>query len=99
MATAEHARSYDCLLALEDTTSLEFTYRTVREEMGYTTSRKSSTSLHAHSVLLFAPREEQVIGLIEQTRWTRELNHYGKKAQRACRPYKDKESYKWERAS
>lgn len=98
-ATAEQAKSYDCLLALEDTTSLEFTHQTVRDEMGYTASRKSATGLHAHSVLLFAPREEQVIGLIEQTRWTRELSHYGKKAQRASRPYKDKESYKWERAS
>ncbi|OKP03601.1 hypothetical protein [Xenorhabdus eapokensis] len=35
VATTEHTRSYDCLLALEDTTSLEFTHRAVREEMGY----------------------------------------------------------------
>lgn len=98
-ATAEHAKSYDCLLALEDTTSLEFTHQTVRAEMGYTTSRKSATGLHAHSVLLFAPKEQQVIGLIEQTRWIRALSDYGKKVQRASRPSKEKESYKWERAS
>ena len=55
--------------------------------------------MHAHSVLLFAPREEYVVGLIEQERWTRDINLYGKKAQRACRADADKESYKWESAS
>ncbi len=31
---AKQAKSYDCLLALEDTTSLDFTHRTVRDEVG-----------------------------------------------------------------
>ncbi|MGL4733884.1 MAG: hypothetical protein ACRCWB_02030, partial [Enterovibrio sp.] len=59
------------LLALEDTTSLNFTHRTVRDEMGYTSSKKSATGMQAHSVLLFAPNEERVVGLIEQERWVR----------------------------
>ena len=98
-ATAELAQSYDCLLALEDTTSLDFTHRTVRGEMGYTTSRKSAKGMHAHSVLLFAPEEKQVVGLIEQERWIRDMSLYGKKAQRGNRAYEEKESFKWERAS
>ncbi|MGL4734051.1 MAG: IS4/Tn5 family transposase DNA-binding protein, partial [Enterovibrio sp.] len=57
-ATAELSHAYECLLALEDTTSLNFTHRTVRDEMGYTSSKKSATGMQAHSVLLFAPNEE-----------------------------------------
>ncbi|WP_255523222.1 IS4 family transposase, partial [Xenorhabdus sp. PB62.4] len=99
VATAEQVKHYDCLLALEDTTSLEFTHPTVRDEMGHTTSNKRSRGMHAHSVLLFAPDKQQVIGLIEQARWTRDLQAYGQNQHHASRAYKDKESYKWERAS
>jgi len=98
-ATVEHTKHYDCLLALEDTTSLEFSHQTVRGEMGHTTSNKRSRGMHAHSVLLFAPEEQHVVGLIEQERWTRDLQAYGQNQRHASRPYIEKESYKWERAS
>lgn len=98
-ATAEHVQAYDCLLALEDTTSLEFKHRTVRDEMGHTTSNKHSRGMHAHSILLFSPQEQHVVGLIEQERWTRDIKGYGQNRRHATRNYEDKESYKWERAS
>ena len=72
-ATAKAARSYSCPLTLEDTTSLEFTHQTVRDEMGHTTSAKSSRGMQAHSVLLFAPQEKHVVGLIKQERWVRDI--------------------------
>ena len=98
-ATARCAKNYKCLLALEDTTSLEFVHRTVREQMGHLTSNKYHRGMHAHSVLLFAPKEQHIVGLIEQKRWTRDINTYGQKVKRAVRPYKEKESYKWEQSS
>ncbi|OLQ73061.1 hypothetical protein BIT28_11875 [Photobacterium proteolyticum] len=55
--------------------------------------------MHAHSVLLFAPAEQHVVGLIEQERWTRDLQAYGQNQRHASRSYEEKESYKWERAS
>lgn len=67
--TAEYASNYDCLLAIEDTTSFSFTHKTVRGELGYTTSSKYSKGIYAHSVLLFAPGEQHIVGLIEQNRW------------------------------
>lgn len=97
--TAEYASNYDCLLAIEDTTSLSFTHKTVREELGYTTSNKDSKGIYAHSVLLFAPEEKHIVGLIEQNRWTRDVGEYSKKHKRHKRLYEEKESYKWERAS
>ena len=91
-ATAEHVQAYDCLLALEDTTSLEFKHRTVRDEMGHTTSNKHSRGMHAHSILLFSPQEQHVVGLIEQDRWTRDIKGYGQNRRHATRNYEDKET-------
>lgn len=99
LATAKRVHQYDCLLALEDTTSLEFKHQTVRDEMGHTTSNKKSRGMHAHSVLLFAPEQQHVVGLIEQKRWTRDIRLYGQNNRHASRAYEDKESYKWEQAS
>ncbi|NHB87653.1 IS4 family transposase [Photorhabdus tasmaniensis] len=98
-ATVAHANAYDCLLALEDTTSLSFSHHTVVDERGHTTSNPKSRGLFAHSILLFAPQEHQVVGLVEQHRWTRDVQTYGKSRQSDTRPYEEKESYKWEQAS
>ncbi len=98
-ATVAQAKNYDCLLALEDTTTLSFSHATVVDELRYTTSSQKSRGIHAHSVLLFAPHKQHVVGLIEQHRWTRDGQDYGKSRQRDTRPYEEKESYKWEQAS
>lgn len=99
LATAKRVNQYDCLLALEDTTSLEFKHQTVRDEMGHTSSNKHSRGMHAHSVLLFAPQQQHVVCLIEQKRWTRDVTLYGQNKHHASRAYESKESYKWEQAS
>ena len=98
-ATADACKGFDCLLALEDSTSIEFKHRTVAKELGHTTSHKHSRGIQVHSVLLFAPEEQQVVGLIEQQRWARDINTYGQNVDYAKRAYEDKESYKWQRAS
>jgi hypothetical protein len=98
-ATVNACKDFDCLLALEDSTSLEFTHQSVSDELGHTTSHKSSSGLQVHSVLLFAPTEQQVVGLIEQQRWARARDAYGQRKNHAKRAYEDKESYKWQRAS
>lgn len=98
-AVAEQARGYDVLLALEDTTSLKFSHASVRDELGQISQGNQCRALHAHSVLLFAPDEQQVVGLIEQHRWARDIRKRGQRHQSTQRPYLDKESYKWERAS
>lgn len=98
-ATVQACKEFDCLLALEDTTSLEFSHHSVAQDLGHTTSRQHSSGLEAHTVLLFAPKTQQVVGLIEQHRWARDREAYGQKKQRAKRGYEQKESYKWQRAS
>jgi hypothetical protein len=98
-ATVRHARSFDTLLALEDTTSLNFSHASVSDGLGHTCSHKTSRGFQAHSVLLFAPSEQQVVGLIEQHRWARDVATYGQGKHYALRQYESKESFKWERAS
>lgn len=98
-ATVDACIAHNCLLALEDSTSLEFKHRTAASELGHTTSHKNSKGLQIHSVLLFSPTEQQLVGLIEQHRWTRDVSAYGQRKDKNKRAYEDKESYKWQRAS
>ena len=98
-ASVEQAQTHDCLLALEDTTSLSFTHATVTNELGHTSSHQNSRGIEVHSILLFAPDTQAVVGLVEQHRWTRDIDAYGQKHQRKTRAYEDKESYKWERSA
>lgn len=98
-STAKLMEQHQTVLALEDTTSLEFKYPSVEQEMGHTTSHKTSRGMQAHSVLAYCPEQEQVIGLLEQYRWTRDVAQHGQSKRSTQRPYLEKESYKWERAS
>ena len=98
-ACAKVAQDHSLLLALEDTTTLQYAHRSVQDELGHITSSRHRRGLFAHSVLLYSTDAQQVVGLIEQHRWTRSLKTYGKKVKRNQTPYEDKESYKWERAS
>jgi hypothetical protein len=98
-ATKQEANHHDLLLALEDTTSINYTHQSVKEQLGHVNGGNRTRGIHAHSILLFAPDQHQVVGLIEQTRWTRDIKTRGKGARHAQTPYKEKESYKWEMAS
>ena len=98
-ATMQQAKEHDTLLALEDTTSLTYRHESVREELGHTNQGNKNRAILAHSILLFAPQSQQVVGLIEQQRWTRDITKRGQRHQHATRAYEDKESYKWEQAS
>ncbi|MBJ6973632.1 IS4 family transposase, partial [Vibrio cholerae] len=98
LARKRDALTFDPLLALEDTSSLSLSHKGVRDELGQTTSHHSSRGFQAHSVLLYAPLQEQV-GLIEQQLWTRDIATKGKRKDATKRPYIEKESFKWQRAS
>lgn len=98
--TAKHAQQYDLLLALEDSTSLNFSHASIRDDLGHITASKRARGMLAHSVLLYAPKEQYMVGLIEQNRWTRDIKTYGQSGKMANKtPYQEKESYKWESAS
>ena len=98
-STADMAAQFNILLALEDTTSLNFSYPSIRDDLGHISTSQQARGLQAHSVLLYAPEAVQLVGLIAQQRWTRDITTMGKNRRATQTPYQDKESYKWEQTS
>lgn len=98
-ATRLRAEQHGTVLALEDTTTISFSHKTLRNQLGHVNQGDRCRGMLAHSVLLFAPQEKEVIGLIAQSRWTRDIATRGKRARHATTPYTEKEGYKWESAS
>nr|BCN22622.1 IS4 family transposase [Vibrio mimicus] len=98
-ATADQAHHYSLLLAIEDTTTLSYKHRSIRNDLGHVNQGHRYQGLLAHSVLLFAPETHDVVGLIEQQKWTRDIQTHGIRRQDLKRPYEEKEGYKWEKAS
>ncbi len=97
--TAQEAFEQQTLLALEDTTSLSYSHHSIKDTLGHSNQGNRHRAMFVHSTLLFAPETHTVVGLIEQQRWTRDIEKRGQRHQHATRPYKEKESYKWEQAS
>lgn len=97
--TAKQAAKHTLLLALEDTTAITYSHRSLRDELGHVNQGNNCRGILAHSVLLFAPEQQELVGLIEQSRWTRDISARGKKHVRAQTPYEEKESFKWQSAS
>ena len=98
-STADMAAQFNILLALEDTTSLNFSYPSIRDDLGHISTSQQARGLQAHSVLLYAPAAVQLVGLIAQQRWTRDITTMGKNRRATQTPYQAKESYKWEQTS
>jgi hypothetical protein len=92
--TAELATQHHLLLALEDTTTITYTHKSIRNELGYSSKKTFKHAMFAHSTLMFAPETKDIVGLIAQHRWIRTV-----KKEEPNKPYKDKESYRWESAS
>ena len=98
-STADMAAQFNILLALEDTTSLNFSYPSIRDDLGHISTSQQARGLQAHSVLLYAPEAVQLVGLIAQQRWTRDITTMRKNRRATKTPYQAKESYKWEQTS
>ena len=96
-ATAQRARSCEPLLAVEDSTSLAYRH-SVAEELGTTSSNPTSVNKGSmvHSVVPLDGCTGATVGLIEQRRWRRVAEDYGKSSDRKRRAYDDKESFKWQ---
>ena len=59
------------LLAIEDTTTLSYQHRSIRADLGHVNQGNRYRGLLAHGILLFSPETLDVVGLIEQQRWTK----------------------------
>jgi hypothetical protein len=88
------------LLALCDSSFLEFSHRSARGDMGDAGGPAASRvrGVWSHNVLLVERQDLLPLGLLHQDYWVRDRRQRGKAARRLKTPYQDKESYKWERA-
>lgn len=91
---AESCQGRPLVLAIQDTTDLVYPHA-VSEQLG---DLGGGRGLVVHSVLAVDAETREVIGLLGQQRWIRPDKRPGKD-KRKKRPYKEKESYKWECAS
>ena len=100
-AVVKESMNSEYLLAIEDTTTLSYRH-SVRNELGYITNTDAPNSpkgFLVHTIILHDPEKSKTLGIIDQNRWIRRSSEYGKNQKRKNRPYKEKESFKWEDAS
>lgn len=102
--TADLLTSLDEVLAIEDTTDLTFKRNEqVKTKRGTINKKSIHRKVFQHTVIALCAKTREVIGLLEQHQWERlkKDSEKGSKARekRRSKNYKEKESYKWERAS
>ena len=92
-ATTERMSGKSLVLAVQDTTELDYTHHPATKGLGTLHDAKHH-GLLVHTTL--AVTEKRVpLGIIQQQVWTRPDEEFGKKHTRKQRPIEEKESYKW----
>lgn len=92
-ATLERIGKHQVVLAIQDTTELNYTNQKALSGVGYTDS-KYARGLKVHSVLT-ASTQGLPLGIIHQYVWARDLEQLGKAQQRKKRATEQKESQRW----
>jgi hypothetical protein len=96
-ATEARMRAETVVLAVQDTTSLNYTAHAATIGIGpIGTTEDGPQGLHLHSTLAFsAGGVGTPLGLINVQCWARDPNEFGKKEKRHQLPIEEKESIKW----
>lgn len=94
--TLARAASESVVLAIQDTTSLNYTTHQATEGLGpiASTGADATLGLEVHS-LLVSSLAGTPLGLLDVQAWARDPRTYGQSKDRARLPTKDKESQKW----
>jgi hypothetical protein len=94
-ATEQRLRSEAVVLAVQDTTSLNYTAHPATEGLGPIGYRRDrGLGLMLHETLAFSVQGTP-LGLVDVQCWARDGKQFGKKKTRHQRPIQEKESYKW----
>jgi hypothetical protein len=92
-STVERIKQHSIVIAIQDTTELNFSHHPSKKGMGYL-DNANSYGLKVHSVFC-ASANGVPLGVLHQQVWAREKASIGKKHQRHKQPTKDKESQRW----
>ena len=94
-ATRERVAQQKVVLAVQDTTSLNYSAHPATEDLGPIGSQpEGPLGLLVHDTMAFTV-EGTPLGLLDLQCWARDGQSFGKKHQRKQRPIEDKESSKW----
>jgi hypothetical protein len=95
LATEVRVRAEAIVLAVQDTTSLNYTAHAATGGMGPIGSTANGPQgLHLHSTLAFSTQGTP-LGFLDVQCWSRDPADFGKKAKRHRVPIEEKESFKW----
>jgi hypothetical protein len=92
-ATLDRLAEHPVVLAVQDTTQLDYTDHPATRGLGALNDVKHQ-GLFLHSTLLVTP-ERVPLGLLAVHCWQRKAEQLGQRHTRRARPIADKESYKW----
>jgi hypothetical protein len=92
-STLERIKQHSIMIAMQDTTELNFTHHPSKKGMGYL-DNANSRGLKVHSVFCSSANGVP-IGVLHQQVWARDLADLGKKHQRHKKLTQDKESQRW----
>ncbi len=92
-ATVERMADESLVLAIQDTTELDYTHHPATKGLGTLHDTKHQ-GLLMHTTLAVTVLRVP-LGVIQQQVWTRPAEEFGKKHTRKQRPIEEKESYKW----
>lgn len=94
-ATEARLAQESVVLAVQDTTSLDYTTHGATEGTGPIGAWvRGPQGLHLHSTLAFSAQGTP-LGFLDVQCWARDRQAFGKKAQRHQLPIEEKESFKW----
>ena len=95
LATEERVRAESIVLAVQDTTALNYTAHAATEGLGPIGSNpEGAQGLKLHSTFAFNT-EGTPLGFLDVQCWARDPDDFGKKVRRHRTPIEEKESYKW----
>jgi uncharacterized protein DUF4338/transposase-like protein/transposase Tn5 family protein len=94
-ATQQRLQQHRVVLAVQDTTSLNYSTHPMTEDLGPIGSKPDGIiGLIVHDTMAFS-RDGTPLGLLDVQCWSRDAAEFGKKHQRKQRPIEEKESNKW----
>ena len=97
-ATVNRCKAESVVLAVQDTTSLNYSAHPATADLGLIGYRKNGgIGLLVHDTMAFNP-EGTPLGLLDVQSWARDPDEFGKKHKRHALPIEEKESYKWLRS-
>lgn len=91
-STLSRIKEHKVVLAVQDTTGLDYSTHPATNDLGYLNKRK--VGLIMHDTMAFT-EDGAPLGLMDIQIWKRDFKYFGKKAKRKQLPIEEKESYKW----